>query len=83
MITYKRGDRVRLKPEAPGSNYCREPEFQGIVSSSYLDSDPAECGEGPVYLVFVGRGFGVMGTGYTMNTADEMEPGWREGAASA
>ena len=38
----------------------------------------AERGEGPVYLVFVGRHFGVMGTGYTLNTSDELEPGWSQ-----
>lgn len=76
MITYQRHDRVRLKSEAPGSNYCKGPGFQGIISSICTDTDPAGRGEGPVYAVFVGRGFGVMGTGYTLNTADELEPGW-------
>lgn len=76
--TYQRGDRVRLKDTAPGSDCCLGAHFEGIVSEQWADHDPAEYGAGPLYLVFVGRHMGVMGTGYTLNTADELDPGWED-----
>lgn len=70
--TFKRGDRVSLKLDACSFEYT---DGWGIVTT-VLEPAAGDEERGPLFEVYVGRGLGVFGMGYTRNYADELEPGW-------